>query len=96
MAIAVVAAAISVGSSVGASAHGMGGHGGIGGFGHSGFGHAGFGPGGFGHGFAFHGDRFRFRHGFLFAGLPYDYGYYGYDDCYARVWTRWRWRSLCY
>jgi hypothetical protein len=38
--------------------------------------------------------RHRFGHRFFFAGgFPY-----GYDSCYARVWTPWgwRWRYVCY
>jgi hypothetical protein len=96
--------AITVGSTMGASAmHGGGGmgmgHGGMGGW-HGGSSHSGFSPG-FHHGFAFRhdrDDRFRFRHRFfrnefVFAGAPY-----GYDDCLVRVWTRWGWRlrSVCY
>jgi hypothetical protein len=109
IAIAVTAViAITVGSTLGASAmhggggmgHGGMGHGGMGGW-HGGFGHSGFSHG-FHHGFAFRHDRddhFHFRHRFfrnefVFAGVPY-----GYDDgCYVRVWTRWGWRlrSVCY
>jgi hypothetical protein len=110
IAIAVTAViAITVGSTLGASAmHGGGGmghggmgmgHGGMGGW-HGGYSHSGFSHG-FHHGFAFRhdrDDRFRFRHRFfrnefVFAGAPY-----GYDDCLVRVWTRWGWRlrSVCY
>ena len=100
IAIAVTAViAITVGSTLSASAmHGGGGmgHGGMGGW-HGGYSHPGFSH----HGFAFRhdrDDRFRFRHRFfrnefVFAGAPY-----GYDDCLVRVWTRrgWRLRSVCY
>jgi hypothetical protein len=88
--LAAVVMAVSIGSTVSASAR----HGGM--MGPGGFTHSGF-----SHGFAFRhdrDDRFHFRHrffreGFVFAGAPYDY-----DDCYTRVWTRWGWRvrSLCY
>jgi hypothetical protein len=45
----------------------------------------------------------RFRHGrrfnnfAFFAGFGWPY-FYGYDSCYARVWTPWgwRWRYVCY
>jgi hypothetical protein len=39
----------------------------------------------------------HFRHRFFAGGLAYFGGPY-YDDCYARVWTRWGWRwvSVCY
>ena len=48
-----------------------------------------------GRGHVRHGHRF-FRTRFAFFGAPYGYGYY--DDCYARVWTRWgwRWQYVCY
>jgi len=95
--------AITVGSTLSASAmHGGGGmgHGGMGGW-HGGSSHPGFSHG-FHHGFAFRhdrDDRFRFRHRFfrnefVFAGVPYGYD----DDCYIRVRTRWGWRlrSVCY
>jgi hypothetical protein len=88
--LAAAVMAVSIGSTVSASAR----HGGM--MGSSGFSHSGI-----SHGFAFRhdrDDRFHFRHrffrdGFVFAGAPYDY-----DDCYTRVWTRWGWRvrSLCY
>jgi hypothetical protein len=104
IAIAVTAViAITVGSTLSASAmHGGGGmgHGGMGGW-HGGYSHPGFSHG-FHHGFAFRhdrDDRFRFRHRFfrnefVFAGVPYGYD----DDCYIRVRTRWGWRlrSVCY
>jgi len=42
------------------------------------------------------GFRHRFHRRFFFVGAPY--ASYGYDDCYARVWTHWgwRWRNVCY
>ena len=93
-------AAVTAGSTFGASARGMG-HGGFGGgFGRAAVAH----PGG---SFGFRGDRFAFRYRFGFrhrffrdrfalfgAGLPYGYD----DDCYTRVWSPygWRWRSVCH
>jgi hypothetical protein len=45
---------------------------------------------------------YRFRHRFVrnrfeFVGGGYPYAY-GYDDCYARVWTPWgwSWSNVCY
>lgn len=49
----------------------------------------------FNNGFGF---RHRFvRNRFAFVGVGYPYAY-GYDDCYARVWTPWgwSWRNVCY
>jgi hypothetical protein len=99
-----LAALTAVGLGSASSALAM--HGGGGAGGHVSFGHA---YGGVQHfGFRdhdpgrFHGrDDFAFRHHhhrFVFLGAPfYDYGY-GYDSCYARVWTKWGWRpvSVCY
>jgi opacity protein-like surface antigen len=90
-------AAIGLGSASSALAmHGGGGAGGHGSFGHGygGVQHFGFHDQ---HDFAFHHHSFR-HHRFVFLGAPfYDYGY-GYDSCYARVWTKWGWRlvSECY
>jgi hypothetical protein len=103
--------AITVGSTMGASAmhggggmgHGGGGmgmgHGGMGGW-HGGYSHSGFSHG-FHHGFAFRhdrDDRFRFRHRFFRNEFVFAGAPYGYDDCLVRVWTRrgWRLRSVCY
>jgi len=49
-------------------------------------------------------NRFVFRHRpffrnrFAFVGVPLYAGAYGYDSCYAPVWTPWgwRWRFVCY
>jgi hypothetical protein len=89
-------AAISLGSASSALAMGHGG-------GHASFGHAmGAGPTASlrnfaspGHHFAFH-HRFS-RNRFVFVGAPFDYGY-GYESCYARVWTTSGWRlvPVCY
>jgi hypothetical protein len=49
--------------------------------------------------FAFRHNRF-FRNRFAFIGVGAGYGFYdyGYDNCYAPVWTPygWQWTNVCY
>jgi hypothetical protein len=85
--------AITLGSTLSASAM----HGGAGAF-HGGFAHPGYASSGFAHPgfrdhFAFRHHRF-FRDRFFFAGGPFYYD----DACIERVWTHWGWRwvNICY